>query len=162
MMGYEAPDGTFWSCEGKDYKIYFEDEYSEKTFKNIIREIKEHKSFSDELCEDLLERTCVLPEEALKQKRLWKARSTCVYTRLPIPCKTDYTDVRELTVDEAVSWYKDWAKHLNDYHSDAFTVYSNGLFYKKDGEWLRYEVKQYDDVIYRFCGYFILVMVCSQ
>lgn len=78
------------------------------------------------------------------EKRLWKARSFCIYNRLPIPSTTSYTDMRELTVDEAVSWYKAWAKHLNDYHSDAFTVYSSGLFYKKDGEWIRYMIDEGD------------------
>ncbi len=142
MMGYEVSEGTFRSCA--DYKIYFEDEYSEKTFKSILREIRDHKPFSYEVCEGILERTCVLPEGVLKQsepKRLWKAGSTCVYIKRPIPCTTEYTDVMELTVDEAVSWYKDWTKHLNDYHSDVFTVYGNGLFYKKDGEWIRYKVE---------------------
>lgn len=76
------------------------------------------------------------------EKRLWKARSSCIYNRLPIPSTTSYTDTMELTVDEAVSWYKDWAKHLNDYHSDVFTVYSSGLFYKKDGEWIRYMIDE--------------------
>lgn len=76
-----------------------------------------------------------------KEKRLWKAASTCIYKRLPIPSTTQDTDVRELTVDEALSWYKDWGKHLNDYGCDAvYTLYAMGLFYKKDGEWVRYEV----------------------
>ena len=78
------------------------------------------------------------------EKRLWKARSFCIYNRLPIPSTTSYTDTMELTEDEAVSWYKDWAKHLNDYHSDVFTVYSSGLFYKKDGEWIRYMIDEGD------------------
>jgi hypothetical protein len=74
------------------------------------------------------------------EKRLWKAMSTCIFKQLPIPGTTKYTDVRELTVDEAVDRYKDWAEHLNDYGSDTSTVYAMGLFYKKDGEWVEYEV----------------------
>lgn len=138
MMNFEVIDRPSWSCKDKDYKIYFEDEYSKDVFRRTITEILNHNSFSHELCEDLLERTCVLEQ---KQKRLWRARSVCVCKRLPIPSKKEYTDIRELTVDEAVSWYKDWEKHLNDYHSDAVTIYGNGLFYRKDGMWLLYEVK---------------------
>jgi hypothetical protein len=48
----------------------------------------------------------------------------------------------ELTVDEAVSWYKDWVVHLNDYDRATFTAHPRGLFYKKDGEWVRYKAKE--------------------
>lgn len=82
------------------------------------------------------------PGSKKAEKHLWKARATCIYKHLPIPSTTQYTDIRELTVDEAVSWYKDWEKHLNDYGCDAYTIYAMGLFYKKDGEWVRYEVKE--------------------
>jgi hypothetical protein len=77
-------------------------------------------------------------EGSKTEKRLWKAKSTYVCKRGILPGETTYTDVRELTVDEAVSWYTDWAKHLNDSPNNVFTVYVGGLFYKKDGEWVRY------------------------
>lgn len=79
--------------------------------------------------------------EKRTEKRLWKARSFCVY-KLPIQGQTEYSDMMELTVDEAISWYKKWAEHLNEYKCDSFTVYSDGLFYKKDGEWIRYLIEE--------------------
>lgn len=83
------------------------------------------------------------PGSKKAEKHLWKARVTCIYKHLPIPSTTQYTDIRELTVDEAVSWYKDWEKHLNDYGcDDVYTVYAMGLFYKKDGKWVIYEVNE--------------------
>lgn len=80
--------------------------------------------------------------DAKTEKRLWKARSFCVYKRTPIPDQTVYSDTMELTVDEAISWYKKWAEHLNGYTCDSFTAYSGGLFYKKDGEWIKYLIEE--------------------
>lgn len=83
---------------------------------------------------------CTQKEEPKTEKRLWKANAVYVCKRVPLPCETKYTDVRELTVDEAVSWYTDWVKHLNDNPNNIHTIFPGGLFYKKDGEWVRYRV----------------------
>ena len=73
-----------------------------------------------------------------EDKRLWKCKELTIYKE-PLSFEESYTDVRELTVDEAVSWCKDRVKQLNDYCHYVCTVYSMGLFYKKGGEWVLYE-----------------------
>lgn len=83
---------------------------------------------------------CIQEEEPKTEKRLWKAKAFYVCKSAVLPGETKYTDVMEITVDEAVSWYTDWVKHLNDFHGNVFTVFPGGLFYKKDGEWIRYRV----------------------
>ena len=86
----------------------------------------------------------------VKDKHLWKCKSLISCIR-PYPQLTEnYTAVRELTVDEAVSWHKDNVKLseglqklieelLKDTDPGHYTIYDAGLFYKKDGEWVLYE-----------------------
>lgn len=107
----------------------------EKDFKKLATELAIRTYDLDMSKKELNERM----EKSNTETRLWKAQSVCIYKRPIMPSKAKDTDVMELTVDEAVSWYKDWGKHLNDYYCDIFTVYPTGLFYKKDGEWVRYE-----------------------
>lgn len=81
-----------------------------------------------------------VPTKGSLEKRLWKARildtpknghSVCLFQ------KEYYTDVREMSVKEAVEWYNDLKEHLNDYES-VYDSDARGLYYKKDGEWVRY------------------------
>lgn len=82
-------------------------------------------------------------ESSKEEKRLWKARildtpknghSVCFFQ------KEYYTDVREMSVKEAIEWYNDLKEHLNDFES-VYDSDGRGLYYKKDGEWVRYEEK---------------------
>ena len=83
-----------------------------------------------------------IEKQSKTEKRLWKARildtpknkdSICLFQK-------DYcTDVREMSVKEAVEWYKDLKEHLNDFES-VYDSYARGLYYKKDGEWVRFNV----------------------
>ena len=64
------------------------------------------------------------------EKRLWKFKLTYFLNTL---LQEDFSEVRELTTDEAINWLDEYIKRKpRDYN---FT----GLYYKKDGEWVLYE-----------------------
>lgn len=91
----------------------------------------------------------LVAKKDVKDKRLWKCKSLTNWVRPQPQLIENYTPVRELTVDEAVSWHKDCVKlwedqqklmrQLKDKGICSVTVYDAGLFYKKDGEWVLYE-----------------------
>lgn len=64
------------------------------------------------------------------EKRLWKFKLTYFLNTL---LQEDFSEVRELTTDEAINWLDKYIKQKpRDYN---FT----SLYYKKDGEWVLYE-----------------------
>lgn len=84
--------------------------------------------------------------DAKTEKRLWKAKLVCISTLSPIPVSEEhYTDTMELTVDEAVDWYRGWAKHLNDSCNDNVFYGVGGLFYKEYNEWIKYIMVKYEE-----------------
>ena len=70
--------------------------------------------------------------EETDKKRLWKFKLTYFLNTL---LQEDFSEVKELTTDEAINWLDEYIKRTpRDYN---FT----GLYYKKDGEWVLYEKK---------------------
>ena len=64
------------------------------------------------------------------EKRLWKFKLTYFLNTL---LQEDFSEVRELTTDEAINWIDEYIKQKpRDYNSTS-------LYYKKDGEWVLYE-----------------------
>ena len=97
------------------------------------------KTPATEYFETVMDCIKVVPDADI-EKRLWKARILDTPKNKDSICffqKEYYTDVREMSVKEAVEWYKDLKEHLNDFES-VYDSDARGLFYKKDGEWVRY------------------------
>ena len=66
-------------------------------------------------------------------KRIWKCKLFC--SSITSYYKERDTDARELTVDEAINWRNSLlGSHI------TFKVYKASLFYKKDDEWVLYEI----------------------
>lgn len=93
---------------------------------------EEYNDFRERVCyytDELTKRIEALESKNKKddeEKRLWKI---CIYSS--ISRNTYFSDTRELTESEAVEWYKKYNK---------LALIKDGLLYKKDGEWVTYEI----------------------